>query len=478
MHKVALFTVMSIVTACVLTGCSTGSSSGGGKKEEEAVYLGVEGYGDEDRHIDNKNTFRFRFFSGGEEVVYSIDNGEREADGVYAYPIQNLLMEGHFYDLTVEGDTVTRAVPLYDDSEWVVSGILRDKDAETGTILLGDRTLIVTNETKVYRVDLLPGGAEVSDAKPQIGDPVKAVINSNGKAANLYITPVSVPYDPPVSGTPGETTILNYLKTAMMPVGTCLYMYGGGWNWQNTKAGTQATTVGLPYSWSEFFQMQDADYLFRKQNTEDEDDPQHSYFPYQHYNEYNYAGADCSGYLGWALYNVLNTEDGHDGYVMTSTETAKTYSENGWGSYTRDLIKPVDHAKSMFLPGDITSISGHVWISLGTCDDGSILLLHSSPTDSRTGGHGGGVQLSALGENEECEAWKLADSYMSRYYPEWYSRYPVVLRPYHTYTDMMSDINAGKFSWDVSGKGILTDPEGIRSMKPEEILKILFHENS
>jgi hypothetical protein len=38
----------------LVTGCSAGSGSGG-KKTEEAVYLGVVGYGDEDKNIDNKN---------------------------------------------------------------------------------------------------------------------------------------------------------------------------------------------------------------------------------------------------------------------------------------------------------------------------------------------------------------------------------------------------------------------------------------
>jgi hypothetical protein len=102
------------------------------------------------------------------------------------------------------------------------------------------------------------------------------------------------------------------------------------------------------------------------------------------------------------------------------------------------------------------------------------LLLHSSPTDSRTGGHGGGVQLSALGESKDCEAYKLADHYMSLFYPEWYERYEVVLRPYEKYTDMMSDINAGQFSWDTSGKGLLTDPEGIQAMSPSQVLEQLY----
>ena len=472
-NKRALLSLAVLVCAVMLvTGCSAGSGSGG-KKTEEAVYLGVVGYGDEDKNIDNKNKFTYRFFVGGKEEIYSIDNGEREADGVYAYPIQNVLEEGRIYDLIVEDGCVKRVIPLDDNNEWIVAGVIEDKNAETGTIVVSGRRLTVTEETGVYRITCAAGGASAEPAKVQVGDSARVVINSNGKAANLYLMPVTPPYTPPVSGKPGERTLLNYLRTAMMPVGSCLYVYGGGWNWQNTKAGRTAVTIGMPSSWADFFGTQTADYIFRKRNTEDPDDPQHSYFPYQHYNEYYYAGADCSGYLGWVIYNVLNTESGHDGYVLTSTETAKDYAEKYWGTYTRDLVKPANHDTSAFLPGDIVSISGHVWLCLGTCDDGSILILHSSPSDSRTGGHGGGVQLTALGESAECEAYRLADQYMAQFCPEWYARYEVMLKNYANYADMMSDINAGKFSWDVSGAGVITDPDGLRAMRPGEVLRMI-----
>ena len=463
-----------IAGALMLGGCSASSQGGGGPKEEEAVYLGVEGYGLEDRNIDNKHKFNYRFFVGGKEVLYTIDNGERKADGVFAYPVQNRLMEGYLYDMKVKDGMVTSVSPLFDDSEWVVSGELKSKDPETGIVEIGSRKVLITNETGVYSVTIAPGGAHVEAAKPQIGDHVRAVLNSNGKAASLYIMPVADPYVPPVQGEPGQRTLLNFLRTAMMPAGNCLYVYGGGWNWQNTGSGTQSVSIGYQSTWNDFFHLMDSDYVFRKRNAEDPDDPEHSYYPYQHYNEYYYAGLDCSGFIGWAVYNTLNTTDGEEGYVVTSTEMPINYSNRGWGAYTRDLIKPVDHNTSMFLPGDIVSISGHVWLCLGTCDDGSILILHSSPTDSRTGGHGGGLQLTALGQDKNCEAYLLADRYMGLFYPEWYARYEPQVRAYEKYADMMSDINAGKFSWDVSGRGILTDPDGVRAMRPSEVLEKIF----
>ena len=39
----------------------------------------------------------------------------------------------------------------------------------------------------------------------------------------FHLTFIAEPYTAPVSGTPGERTLKNYLQTAMNPVGTALY---------------------------------------------------------------------------------------------------------------------------------------------------------------------------------------------------------------------------------------------------------------
>lgn len=274
-------------------------------------------------------------------------------------------------------------------------------------------------------------------------------------------------YKPPVSGNPGERTLENFLATAMMPVGTTLYIYGGGWNWQDDGSSIQTRTIGLADEWRSFFYSQDVNYTYRDK------DAAHSYYPYGKYNEYYYAGLDCSGYVGWVLYNVMNKENGRDGYVMSSTKMARKMGEYGWGKWTQTMVKPVNHADSEFLPGDVFSKNGHVWICLGTCDDGSILILHSTPSNSRTGQPGGGPELSAIGASKECDAYCLADKYMSQYFPDWYERYPVVLKGYEEYTYTEGEY-AGKFSWNLTGEnGGLTDPDGIVKKKPEEILKIL-----
>ena len=269
-----------------------------------------------------------------------------------------------------------------------------------------------------------------------------------------------------VSGTPGEKTLKNFLATAMMPMGEALYIYGGGWDWQDEGSSVQARTIGVPSDWVRFFASQNAGYTYKGS------DPAKSYYPYGGYNEYYYAGLDCSGYLGWVVYNTFETEDGKEGYVGGSTGAAKRMAEAGWGKWTQNV--PVPKAgQTVFLPGDIMSINGHVWISLGTCEDGSVLIAHSSPTLSRGGQPGGGVQLSALGSNKKCRAYQLAQRYMKKNCPDWYGRYEVALKDPGTYVSFTGD-SAGRFTWDTAGKnGGLKDPEGIRSMGPEEVLDAL-----
>ena len=71
--------------------------------------------------------------------------------------------------------------------------------------------------------------------------------------------------------------------------------------------------------------------------------------------------------------------------------------------------------------GDIMSGENvsHVWLSLGQCFDGSVVILHSSPA----GVHISGTPTPKGAENSQ--AIKLANKYMSKYYPVWNKKYPV-----------------------------------------------------
>ena len=284
-----------------------------------------------------------------------------------------------------------------------------------------------------------------------------------------------VMYDPKVDGTPGERTLKNFLMTALEPVGTTLYIYGGGWDWQDEGSAVQTRTLEVSPDWVIFFDSQDSAYTFKEQDgDETKADPSNSYYPYGEYNEYYYAGLDCSGFLGWVLYNTFETESGRDGYVSGSTGLAKGLSENGWGEWTQDIQAPDGENGYEMKPGDIMSINGHVWISLGTCEDGSVVIVHSTPSYSRAGQPGGGVQISAIGTEETCEASLLAEKYMSEYYPEWYDRYPIYLCDPDTYFSFEGD-SAGRFSWETRKLGSgLSDPEHIQNLTPEEVLEELF----
>ncbi len=279
-------------------------------------------------------------------------------------------------------------------------------------------------------------------------------------------------YSPAVSGTPGEMTLENFLRTAMMPVGTTLYIYGGGWNWQDDGSAVQTRTIGVSPDWIRFFEGQDENFTYKGKDGDEENvDASASYYPFGGYNEYYYAGLDCSGYVGWVIYNTFETENGKEGYVGGATGFAKRLADLGLGTWTQNVAGPA----AVFLPGDIMSLNGHVWISLGTCDDGSVVILHSTPSYSRTGQPGGGVQIGAVGQDESCEAYTLADHYMSEYFPKWYGRYPAALKKPENYFHFEGE-KAGLFRWNTGEGGRLSDPAGVQKMQPKEVLGLLFGE--
>ena len=263
-----------------------------------------------------------------------------------------------------------------------------------------------------------------------------------------------LPAAPPSStgAVPGLRTLKNLLATAMTPLGQALYVYGGGWNWQDTGAGSQAVSIGTAPELCAFFRRQDGCYSYR------------DFYPVGGRNCYYFAGLDCSGYLGWAVYNTLHEKSCLPGYVCSAQEMARDFTRRGWGLLAEDT--------GSLRPGDVCSISGHVWLCVGTCSDGSILLAHSSPSESRLGCPGGGVQLSALSpsDSNNCAALALAESVMKRHCPLWYRRYAPVRKPYAVYTDFPG----GVFRWTLGVGGILTDPDGFAALCAEEIVTRLF----
>lgn len=238
----------------------------------------------------------------------------------------------------------------------------------------------------------------------------------------------------------GTTTLRNFLKTALAPVGSTMYIWGGGWNKEDTGAGTDALRIGLNPKWRTFASAQKSTYEYKK---------------YRYRRGY---GLDCSGFVGWTLFNVFHTTKGNagEGYVDKAKNLAKNCAEKGWGSFQK--------ASSVtdYQAGDIMSGPGHVYIVLGECADGSVVLVHSSPA---------GVQICGTvtpqGE-KNSKAIQLAKTYMKSYYPSWYRRFPNCSR------DLSYLTKYGQFRWSTAKGNPMEDPENYQEKSAKAILKDLF----
>lgn len=233
-----------------------------------------------------------------------------------------------------------------------------------------------------------------------------------------------------------QQSVERLLLLAKEPLGTTMYVWGGGWNEEDTGAGTEAVTLGVSPVWEEFALKQDENYDFNDTR-------------YQIHN-----GLDCSGYIGWLVYNLMETTEGKPGYVVSASKMAQFLAEKGFGKYTKSsLVKD-------WQAGDIMSMEGHVWLSLGSCEDGSVVVLHASPP---------GITISGtlLPDGSESMAVKLAKKYMSAYYPQWYEKYNVKACEYKYLTD------SGRMRWSSE---ILSDVQGIKEKNAEEVLMWMFGE--
>ena len=231
-------------------------------------------------------------------------------------------------------------------------------------------------------------------------------------------------------------TIEKMLKTALEPIGSTMYIWGGGWNVADDDSGAGSTRIGISLQWKAFANQQDESYNFEEHRFEREN------------------GLDCSGYVGWVLYNTFEEEKNQPGYVTLSTDLAESLANRGWGK----LI----HNPKKFLPGDVVSMEGHVWICLGTCADGSVLLAHSSPPGVSICGTSVPKQSTEI--QAESMAQTLATEFMSTYYSDWQKKYP---------NRAVSNVfleNVSVFRWSES---IMTDAKEMQELSAEEIIYVI-----
>ena len=233
-----------------------------------------------------------------------------------------------------------------------------------------------------------------------------------------------------------QHSVARLLLLSREPLGQTMYVWGGGWNEEDTGAGVETRSLGLSPAWKEFAALQDENYDY-------------------HTTRYQiHDGLDCSGYIGWVVYNLFETCNGKEGYVGKASDMAESFAQKGFGKFTK--AGEIEDWQA----GDIMSMEGHVWMALGGCDDGSVVLIHASPP---------GVSLcgTRLPNGEVSMAELLAKQYMSTYYPQWYEKYPTTGCDYRYLTD------SAQMRWSTE---VLSDAEKLRWMDGEQVLQWLFEE--
>ncbi|MBQ2677778.1 MAG: hypothetical protein IJF96_02575 [Firmicutes bacterium] len=236
----------------------------------------------------------------------------------------------------------------------------------------------------------------------------------------------------------GRSTIKNLLRTGLAPMGSTMYVWGGGWNRADTAAGPTVRRTGLYPDWRKFAAKHMKNYDYTK-----------------HLYEIK-KGLDCSGFAGFCIYNVMNTKNGKKGYVKKSTWMSKWLSKKGLGSYRSASTVKTHKA------GDVMSCKGHVWIAVGDCSDGSAVVMHSSPPAVSLAG------TPSKSGKKNSKAVKLARKYMKKYHPGLYRKYPEMV-----YRDKTFLKRYNRMRWY---KSILSDPDGYRGMSAEKVLADLFSE--
>lgn len=245
----------------------------------------------------------------------------------------------------------------------------------------------------------------------------------------------TVTQDPNNPQATGTRTIRNYLLGAMLPVGEALYVWGGGWN--------DSTTKGVSPKWKQWYNKQTSKY---------------DYNDYRDLSAANRAkGLDCSGFVGWTAYQVMQTQSGvGSGYTVVSGDIGSYYKSMKWGSIVSQSYLS-KHGWTL-KPGDIGYNAGHTWIVVGQCSDKSAVIVHSTPQ--------AGCQISGTTTptgDYDSEAVALAKKYMSKYSG---------FTKYNYHPSCGNYIRNGNYlRWN---RATLADPDGYMGKTADQILYDLF----
>ena len=246
-------------------------------------------------------------------------------------------------------------------------------------------------------------------------------------------------------GAMAEVDISSVIQNALKPVGKTLYVWGGGWNVTDNGSGETTLYEGVWPQWEQYFWNNKNNYSYRPGQIAWENGNR----------DYRFWGLDCSGYIGWTVYNSVQKGRSTGGYVTASTKIADSLAWYGFGNAVSCT------PNSAFYPGDIVSIKGHCFLCLGQCQDGSVLILHSTPN--------GGVQMSGTVKGGSSSlASRLAQEFMQEYYPDWCSCFGKEGRQSVNASDYLYGT---KFSWQ--NAGAVYDAQGLKGKTAEQILNYI-----
>lgn len=302
---------------------------------------------------------------------------------------------------------------------------------KTGKMVTGWLSLKVDGSTNKYYFD--PTTGVMATGVKEI-DGTKEEFASDG----TYIGEATSSSDPTTTASTGTRTIKNYLAGALQPVGQALYVWGGGWN--------DSTRKGVSPTWTKWYKKWSSN------------PSGYNYNNYRDLSTTNRAkGLDCSGFVGWAAYQVMQTKSGvGSGYTVVSGDIGSYYKSLGWGSIVTQSY--LSKTSWKLKPGDVGYNDGHTWIVLGQCSDKSVVIIHSTPQ--------AGCQISGTSTptgNYSSEAIALAKKYMAKY-----SGY--TLFEYHPSSGNYIR-NGNYFRWSSS---TLSDPDGYANKTADQILLDLF----
>lgn len=184
---------------------------------------------------------------------------------------------------------------------------------------------------------------------------------------------------------------------------------------------------------------------------------------------------DCSGFVSWAVEQAISPSRNS---LVKSFRVPETYASYQWGALRRHSVLKQGNFYGQFQAGDVVSImhdpkhpntsTGHVWIVIGQCSDGSYLLVHGSPPCVQIAG-------TPTPDNVVGEAVELARTYMARYYPNVVSTYKINEMS-TSGTDLYSYMTQSSIQSFRFSDALLSDPQGFRSKTAAQIMKILFNE--